>query len=415
MAQPRSDPPSADTPRPRRRFWWVKWVLGVALIALLTAEAIYLWPTLNESWRALTEIHWGWLAAALVAQVVSLAGFGAVQQRLLRAGTVVISQLESLSVIFASTAMAVTLPAGQVFSTAFTYKQTRRWGATPVVASWQIAISGVIAAGSLALLGGVGAIAVGTKVSPVTLLLTGGAAVALFFLLRYIAQNPESLETIGIKALARYNRLRGNPEDTGALRWQAILDQLDSVELGRRDSLVTFGWSAVHRGADVACLGFACWAVGADPSFAGLLIAFAAAKAVGSIPLAPGGLGFVDGALIATLTAAGATAPQALAAVFVYRIASYIMVAVVGWIVFLVLFRNNQTDEVDMDLEFEQHKQAMPRRRPAPEPEGRRPAPEPEGRRPAPEPEGRRPAPEPEGRRPAPEPDGRHPSPEPEH
>lgn len=368
MAQPQSSDFAPEPARSRGRFWWVKWVLGAALIALLTAEAIYLWPTLNESWRALTEIRWGWLAAAIAAQIVSLAGFGAVQQRLLRAGGVVISQLKSLAVIFASTAMAVTLPAGQVFSTAFTYKQTRRWGATPVVASWQIAISGVIAAGSLALLGGIGAVAVGTKVSPVTLLLTGGVVVALFFGLRYIAQHPDSLERIGLAVLARYNRMRGNQENTGAVRWRAILDQLDSVELGRRDSFAAFGWSALHRGADVACLGFACWAVGAEPSFAGLLLAFAAAKAVGSIPLAPGGLGFVDGALIATLTAAGATAPQALAAVFVYRIASYIMVALVGWIVFVVLFRNNHAGELDMDLEFEQHNQAMPRRRPLPEP-----------------------------------------------
>ncbi|NLG56057.1 MAG: UPF0104 family protein [Rhodococcus sp.] len=368
MAPPPSQTHPTEPVRSRGRFWWVKWVLGVALIGLLTAEAIYLWPTLNESWRALAEIRWGWLAAAIAIQIVSLAGFAAVQKQLLYAGGVVISGIKSLSVIFASTAMAVTLPAGQVFSTAFTYKQTRRWGATPAVASWQIAFSGVIAAGSLALLGGIGAVAVGSKVSPVTLALTGGGVIALFFLLRYIVQTPDSLERIGLAVLARCNRMRSKPEDSGALRWRAILDQLDSVELRRRDLLISFFWSAVHRGADLACLGFACWAVGAQPSFAGLLLAFAAAKAVGSIPLAPGGLGFVDGALIATLTAAGATAPQALAAVFVYRIASYIMVALVGWIVFLVLFRNNHADDLEMELEFEQHNQALPRRRPEPEP-----------------------------------------------
>ncbi|BAH53464.1 lysylphosphatidylglycerol synthase transmembrane domain-containing protein [Rhodococcus opacus] len=360
MAQPRSDPPTAEHPRQRSRYWWIKWLLGAGLLALLTVEGIYLWPTLSDSWKALTEIHWGWVAACVAAQAVSLSGYGAVQQRLLQAGGVVVSQLKSVSVIYASTAMAVSLPAGQVFSTAFTYKQTRKWGATPIVASWQLAISGVIAAGSLALLGAAGAFAVGTKVSPVTLALSLVAAFGLFYALRYISRNPDSIESIGLWVLARYNKFRKNPPESGAERWREILSQLDSVELRRKDSIITFGWSAVHRLADVACLGFACWAVGAEPSFAGLLIAFAAAKAVGSIPLAPGGLGFVDGTLIATLTAAGATASQALAAVFVYRVVSYILVALVGWVVFLILFRHNQHEDLEMDLEFERREQSAP-------------------------------------------------------
>ncbi|QSE90059.1 UPF0104 family protein [Rhodococcus pseudokoreensis] len=360
MAQPRSDPPTAEHPRQRSRYWWIKWLLGAGLLALLTVEGIYLWPTLSDSWKALTEIHWGWVAACIAAQAVSLSGYGAVQQRLLQAGGVVVTQLKSVSVIYASTAMAVSLPAGQVFSTAFTYKQTRKWGATPIVASWQLAISGVIAAGSLALLGAAGAFAVGTKVSPVTLALSLVAAFGLFYALRYISRNPDSIESIGLWVLARYNKFRKNPPEAGAERWREILSQLDSVELRRKDSIITFGWSAVHRLADVACLGFACWAVGAEPSFAGLLIAFAAAKAVASIPLAPGGLGFVDGTLIATLTAAGATASQALAAVFVYRVVSYILVALVGWVVFFILFRHNQHEDLEMDLEFERREQSTP-------------------------------------------------------
>lgn len=339
----------------------MKWLLGAALFVLLTVEAIYLWPTLSDSWRALTELHWGWAAACVAAQALSLSGYGAVQQRLLRAGGVVVGQRRSLSVIYASTAMAVTLPAGQVFSTAFTYRQTRKWGATPVVASWQLAISGVIAVSSLALLGVVGAFAVGTKVSPVTLALSVAGALALFFGLRYIARHPDSIEPIGGRALAKFNRLRAKPSDTGRDRWKEILSQLESVELGRDDALITFGWSIVHRITDVACLGFACWAVGGKPSLPGLLIAFAAAKAVASIPLAPGGLGFVDGTLIATLTAAGMSASQALAAVFVYRVVSYILVAIIGWIVFAVQFRKNQHEDLEMDLEFERREQQTAR------------------------------------------------------
>lgn len=84
MAQPRRDPPAPDAARRRGRFGWVKWLLAVALVALLVVEGIYLWPTLSDSWRALTELHWGWLAACIVAQALSLSGFAEVQRRLLR-------------------------------------------------------------------------------------------------------------------------------------------------------------------------------------------------------------------------------------------------------------------------------------------------------------------------------------------
>src|SRR5690606_39434393 len=57
------------------------------------------------------------LAAAVLAQMISLSGFAGVQQRLLRAGGVRVGHWRSASVIYGSTAMAVTLPAGPVFST----------------------------------------------------------------------------------------------------------------------------------------------------------------------------------------------------------------------------------------------------------------------------------------------------------
>lgn len=357
MAQPGDTPPKAASGRVRGRFWWLKYVVGLALIVLLIVEGTILWPKLSESWRTLTEIHWGWVAACVGAQALSLSGYASVQQRLLNAAGVVAGHARNLSVIYASTAMALTLPAGQVFSTAFTYKQTRKWGATPVVASWQLAMCGVIAAATLALLGATGALAFGTKVSPITMTISMIGVALIFFGLRYIAQNPGSIERVGHWVLDRYNNFRDNPADRGMARWSEILTQLDSVELSRTDTVVAFGWSAIHRVADVACLGFACWAVGAQPSFAGLLIAFAAAKAVGSIPLMPGGLGYVDAALITALTIAGATGAQAIASVFVYRMVSFVLVVVVGWIVFLISFRATRHDDAEMAIEFEHREQ----------------------------------------------------------
>ncbi|MFF0817973.1 YbhN family protein [Rhodococcus sp. NPDC003318] len=358
MVAPQPDPRGGEPDRPRGRWWWLKWVAGVALVGLLIGEGVYLWPRLHDSWLALTEIHWGWLAACVAAQAVSLSGYGRVQKQLLHAGGVDVAQRTSVAVVYASTAMAVTLPAGQVFSTAFTYKQTRRWGASPVVASWQLAISGVIAGIGLALIGLAGALLVGGSVNAVTLALSVAGLAVLIVAVRYVSAHPDTIESAARWVLVRVNRVRSKPPETGMGGVRETLAQLESVQVGKRDWMITACWSAVHRVADVACLLLACWAIGAQPQLAGVLIAFAAGKAVATIPLAPGGLVFVDATLIATLTTAAAiSASQAVAAAFVYRAVSFILVAIVGWVVFAFLFREHQHEDLEYDVELERREQ----------------------------------------------------------
>ncbi|MET8873539.1 YbhN family protein [Nocardia sp. NPDC004604] len=359
---PAPPPPEDPTDRPakrgqRGRFWWVKWVAGMALLALLIGEGYYLWPRLHDSWNKLTEIHWGWVAACIWMAALSMSGFSRVQKQLLHAGGVDVRQHKSVAVVYGATAMSVTLPAGQVFSTAFTYRQTRRWGANPIVASWQLVISGVVATAGLALLGVGGALLVGNQVGPFKLILSVVGVIALVWAGNYLSRNPGALEAVLRRGLALLNRIRKRPADQGMSKIAEVLSQLESVDLGKRDGVLVAGWALVHRFADVACLGAACYAVGADPKLAGLLIAFTAGKAVGSIPFAPGGIVYVDATLIYGLTA-GAALPitQAVAAAFVYRLVSFILVAIIGWIVFAFLFRTPQADDAELEKEFEQRR-----------------------------------------------------------
>lgn len=341
----------------RGRFRWVTWLLGLALLGLLIGEGIYLWPRLHESWRTLTEIHWGWLAACVWLQALSMSGFGRVQKQLLHAGGVEVSQRKSVAVVYGATAMAVTLPAGQVFSTAFTYRQTRRWGASPIVASWQLVFSGVVAAAGLALLGVGGTVLVGDRIGPYKLIFSLAGVIALVWAGNYLSRHPGSLEAVLRRILAVLNRLRRRPADAGLNKIADMQAQLESVDLGKRDGAWVTLWALVHRFADVACLGAACYAVGGDPRMAGLLIAFAAGKAVGSIPFAPGGIVYVDATLIYGLTVgAGLPAAQAVAAAFVYRLVSFILVAIIGWIVFVFLFRTSDATDAELDKEFEQRR-----------------------------------------------------------
>ncbi|MBF6328961.1 lysylphosphatidylglycerol synthase transmembrane domain-containing protein [Nocardia transvalensis] len=358
------DPASPGQPGRRNRFRWVKWVLGVAVTGLLIAEGIYLWPRLHDSWKSLTEIHWGWVAACILMQAVSMSGYGRIQKQLLHAGGVNVSQRTSVSVVYGATAMSVTLPAGQVFSTAFTYRQTRRWGASPILASWQLAMSGLVAAAGMVLLAVGGAFLAGKTVGPWKLIFSLGAVIALVWAGNYISNHPGSVRALTRRAVQLMNRIRRRPADDGIDRVDEILHQLESVDLGRRDGALVGLWALMHRLGDVACLGAACYAVGADPRLAGLMIAFSAGKAVGTIPFAPGGLVYVELTLVASLSAAaGLPFAQAVTAAFVYRLISLILVAIVGWIVFAFLFRKPQAEDEEFEKEFEQRSAILAERR----------------------------------------------------
>jgi uncharacterized protein (TIRG00374 family) len=76
-------------------------------------------------------------------------------------------------------------------------------------------------------------------------------------------------------------------------------------------------------GLDYLALVASLYAVGAKPRLSLILLAYGAAAVLSMIPITPGGLGFVEAGLAATLTAAGVSGPDALLATLAYRFVSY--------------------------------------------------------------------------------------------
>jgi putative heme transporter len=141
--------------------------------------------------------------------------------------------------------------------------------------------------------------------------------------------------------------VRGKPADAGMDKWRETLNQLESVSLSRRELATAFSWSLFNWVASVACLLFASYAAGGRPSLAGVTVACAAARAVGSIPLMPGGLLIVEAVLVPGLVTSGMSLPDAISAMLVYRLISWILVAAIGWILFFFLFRTES--QIDPD------------------------------------------------------------------
>lgn len=349
-----SDGPNVARTARRSRFWWIRWVLLAIVIVVLAAEIAFIAPSLEEAWHRIGDLDWVWVAACIFAALLSMDSFAHVQRTLLRSAGVRATQWQSLSVVLASNAVSQTMPGGPVLAPAFVYRETRKWGASPVVASWQVVMSGLLSGVGLAVLGFGGALLAGAKTSPFSVVfsIVGFVAVAIVF--QYLASHPEVLQTGLLRVLSWYNQIRNKPEGAGRERILETLEQLRAVHMKQRDLAISFLWSMWNWVADVACLAFACWAVGAHPSIAGLMVAYAAGKAVGTaVPLLPGGIGVVDAVLVPALTSAGMPAADAITAVLLYRLISYVLIAAIGWIIVFAMFRNRIRRDDTLESEME--------------------------------------------------------------
>jgi putative heme transporter len=342
-----SDDATRGEGQARGKYWWLRWVvLGIAVV-VLTVEVALVWDQLALALRSVITAKWWWVLAAVFAALMSMHSFAQIQRTLLRSAGVKVKQWRSETAFYAGNALSTTLPGGPVLSATFVYRQQRIWGASPVVASWQLVMAGALQVAGLALLGLGGAFMLGAKNNPFSLIFSLGGFVVLILLAQAVASRPELIDGIAVRVVSWFNSARGKPLDAGLDKWRTTLEQLESVSLSRRDMGEAFGWSLFNWIADVVCLLFAAWAAGGHPSLAGLTVAYAAARAVGSIPLMPGGLLVVEAVLVPGLVTSGMSLPAAISAMLIYRLISWLFIAAIGWVLFFFLFRTES--QIDPD------------------------------------------------------------------
>lgn len=320
----------------------------VAVVAVvLSFELSLVWDQLAKAWRSVYSANWWWVLAAVGSALASMHFFGDIQRKLLRSAGVPVRPWRSQAAFYAGNSLSTTLPGGPVLSATFIYRQQRIWGASPVIASWQLVMSGALQVISLALLGLGSAFFLGAKHNPFSLIFTLAGFVMLIVLAQSVASRPDLLDGIGVRLLSWVNYVRAKPADNGLEKWRHTLEQLESVKLSKRQLSVAFTWSMFTLVTGVATLLFACYASGGRPSLLGVVVAYVAARAAGSIPLMPGGLLVVEAVLVPGLVSSGMTLASAISAMLIYRLVSWILVAAIGWVVFFFMFRTEQ--DIDPD------------------------------------------------------------------
>ena len=278
---------------------------------------------LLASWRDLDEVAPAWLLAMTLLQAAALVCLWALQRVALHTRdwyAVATSQL-------AGGAISKVAPGGGAVGAALQYRMLTQAGlargsaVAGLTASNLLTLAIVLALPVLALpalvRGGVDRTLVEATVVGLALfgvLFAGGAAML-------VADRP--LAWVGRTIQGVRNRLRRGSEP---------LTGLPARLLRERDRIVaTVGprWKAALAAGigrwlfDYGSLYVALTAVGTAPRPALILLAFCAAQLLAQIPVTPGGLGFVEAGLTATLALCGVPAGEAVLATFAYRLFTY--------------------------------------------------------------------------------------------
>ncbi len=328
---------SGNRSEPAIRRRWPRFLLIAAAVLLLAGFGLWgRFPDPRGFVAALTGADPAWLALAVALQAVSLGAFSWQQQQLLQALGVRLKAGFVLAVTLARTAISISLPAGSAVSAGYAIRAYQRAGSARELSAASMIVSGLASIGGLTLLYAAGGAAV-LAGNPALLISPRPLAVVAA-----LAALTVAAVLIGRRSLRRPAldaRPRGGhvAKILAAARegWQA------GAALRARDWVVSVLSFAVNWLTDLLCLVATCHAVGLPVGITTLAGIYLGVQIVRQVPLTPGGVGVIDTALVAGLTAAGATAVTAAAAVVIYRLLSCWLLLPAGGVAALWLRRGS--------------------------------------------------------------------------
>jgi pimeloyl-ACP methyl ester carboxylesterase/uncharacterized membrane protein YbhN (UPF0104 family) len=330
-----------DSALPRRRGRKTTAGIAVVAVAVLAGAAVTEQSRVAGSLMVLRHLRWSWFPAAIVLEAVSMAAFAGMFRRLLTAGRVRHGRASMLATVYAANAVSVTVPlAGPELATAILFRRFTRHGADGLLAGWVLLAGGVITTAAWVLILAGGGLASGHAVAvaiTVPLALLAVAAVATAAVAVRQPRLRATLERYVAWVLRHATRLLRQPAVNPALTVRAWTERMGALRLPASGWALASGASLVNWLTDIAVLAVSVLAVGAAVPWRDLLLVYAAGITAKSLAVTPGGLAITEGAISVSLVASGLRASQALAAAVLYRLVSFWLVAVAGWLTLLVL------------------------------------------------------------------------------
>jgi uncharacterized membrane protein YbhN (UPF0104 family) len=310
-------------------------------VAVLSVAGITERAALAASLTVLGHLHWIWIPVTVVLESASMVAFAIMLRRLLAAGGTKVGVRPMLATALAANALSVSVPlAGPELATAFTFRRFSRQGADAPLAGWSLLAGGVVSSAAAAVVLVGGGLASG-KILVTAVAVPGGVlAVAALAVVAAATRRPRllgALERPAAWTLRHGSRLLRRPAVDSRQTIRVWTERLGSLRLPPSGWVTVTGLALANWLTDAAVLAASIYAAGAAVPWHLLLLVYGSGIAAQSLNITPGGLGVAEGTLGVALVATGLHAGQALAAVLLYRLASFWLAASAGWLVLLWL------------------------------------------------------------------------------
>lgn len=313
---------------------WRRILVRLILLTVTLVSLYVLWPSLLKvfsAWPRLLTIDPAWFLVMLLAEIASFACAWALQRLALRTGRWFAIATAQIS----GNAFGRIVPGGAAAGAAIQYRLLAQSGLEPTTIGTGLTTASLISSGTLFALPvlALPAIVFGAP-APRGLVESAWLGAALFVLavaagaVLLTTERPLELAGGAIQRIRNGLLKRGHPR-TGLP--EELVRERDEIRetLGSRWGLALVS-SMGNWLLDYLALLAALTAVGSRPRPSLVLLAYVAAAVLGMIPITPGGLGFVEAGLAATLTLAGVSGPEAVLATLAYRLVSYWLPLLIG-------------------------------------------------------------------------------------
>jgi hypothetical protein len=314
------------------------------LLVALAAGVFGLLPRLGglrHDAAGLRHARPAFVAAAIVAQAVSLACYAALYRRVLASLGARLRFRVAAEVTLSTFLISHVTPFGSATGTLLNVSTLEAEGIAASTTGEAIGLTSLVSTVALIALFGTGLVATAGRHVSATYLRIAGVALVLVLLVLAIAflvgAHPGIAERAARRAArwARHLRSSIDPEKVAQTSKRLVL--LARSALTGRAFGESYGFASADLLFDLLSLDLMFLAFRYQPGFGPLAVAYGAANIASAIPITPGGLGVIEVTLVAITVGFGAPRATAVIAVLGYRVVNYWLPLLPGAVAYLRL------------------------------------------------------------------------------
>ena len=281
------------------------------------------------------------VAAAIVAQTVSLACYAALYRRVLASLGARLRFRVAAEVTLSTFLISHVTPFGSATGTLLNVSTLEAEGIAASTTGEAIGLTSLVSTVALIALFGTGLVATAGRHVSATYLRIAGVALVLVLLVLAIAflvgAHPGIAERAARRAASWARHLRSSIDPEKAAQTSKRLVLLARSALTGRAFLESYGFASADLLFDLLSLDLMFLAFRYQPGFGPLAVAYGAANIASAIPITPGGLGVIEVTLVAITVGFGAPRATAVIAVLGYRVVNYWLPLLPGAVAYLRL------------------------------------------------------------------------------